>query len=511
MKGNTLLWVYVLLLVLAGGGLFIWKVVVLRHPVRPGVTHDQWLLEAQVSFRASDETPVRVSLALPTHLRSQVLASEAASVGYGFVRDDGPPWRAVWTARNRRGEQRLYLRLRLPARAMVLQPFPADGAPRPRAPSLSGIEAEAARNLLQDAGPRSSGPESLLRLLTRRLLEARDDPEAQVLGAHFKSQAADRWLEAAVLELAAVAGVTARQAYGLYLEPEPVRQDPVRVIEVLDDKQWIVFDPRRPEESAPPGLVVWSRGGDALLLLDGGRNSEVTFSTTPARLSTGSLDLQGEQPVLISLFNALPLGERQVFRYIVLIPLGVLVVVVARNVAGIETLGTFMPVLLALAFLEIPIVQALILFGSVLTVSLLFRFQLSRLHLLVVPRVGACVVVVALLMLLLSVVGSRIGYSSSLRLTLFPIIILAWTVERMSLLWEEEGAGAALQQIVGSVVVASAAYLLIGHRVVQHLIFNFPELLLLVLAAILLLGRYTGYRLSELIRFRTASETDSGT
>ena len=36
----------------------------------------------------------------------------------------------------------------------------------------------------------------------------------------------------------------------------------------------------------------------------------------------------------------------------------------------------------------------------------------------------------------------------------------------------------------------------------QHLVFVFPELLLVVLAATLLLGRYTGYRLTELVRFR---------
>jgi len=35
----------------------------------------------------------------------------------------------------------------------------------------------------------------------------------------------------------------------------------------------------------------------------------------------------------------------------------------------------------------------------------------------------------------------------------------------------------------------------------EHLIFTFPELLLLVLAVVLLLGRYTGYRLTELRRF----------
>lgn len=37
----------------------------------------------------------------------------------------------------------------------------------------------------------------------------------------------------------------------------------------------------------------------------------------------------------------------------------------------------------------------------------------------------------------------------------------------------------------------------------QYLLFVFPELLLVVLAVILLLGRYTGYRLSELWRFRS--------
>ena len=41
---------------------------------------------------------------------------------------------------------------------------------------------------------------------------------------------------------------------------------------------------------------------------------------------------------------------------------------------------------------------------------------------------------------------------------------------------------------------------------VEHFIFVFPESLLLVLALALLLGRYTGYRVTELLRFRALSE-----
>jgi hypothetical protein len=40
----------------------------------------------------------------------------------------------------------------------------------------------------------------------------------------------------------------------------------------------------------------------------------------------------------------------------------------------------------------------------------------------------------------------------------------------------------------------------------KHLSFNFPELNLVLLALILAMGQYTGYKLSELRRFRAMDE-----
>ena len=51
-------------------------------------------------------------------------------------------------------------------------------------------------------------------------------------------------------------------------------------------------------------------------------------------------------------------------------------------------------------------------------------------------------------------------------------------------------------------LVASLAYGLMTNPYIKHWTFNFPELMFCVLAVILLLGQYTGYRLSELMRFR---------
>jgi hypothetical protein len=99
------------------------------------------------------------------------------------------------------------------------------------------------------------------------------------------------------------------------------------------------------------------------------------------------------------------------------------------------------------------------------------------------------------------VVGYRLGLMQGLTITFFPMVILAWTVERMSIVWEEDGPYEVLIQGSGSLFVAIVAFLLMDQAITRHLVFNFPELHLVVLALILLIGRYTGYRLSELRRF----------
>ena len=90
-----------------------------------------------------------------------------------------------------------------------------------------------------------------------------------------------------------------------------------------------------------------------------------------------------------------------------------------------------------------------------------------------------------------------------LQVTVFPMVVLAWTIERMSMLWDEDGPGEALVQAGGSLAAAVLAYLVMRVHVVDYWAQYFPELLLLLLAGIILIGRYTGYRLSELVRFKS--------
>jgi hypothetical protein len=110
--------------------------------------------------------------------------------------------------------------------------------------------------------------------------------------------------------------------------------------------------------------------------------------------------------------------------------------------------------------------------------------------------------IVVLIIFVLTLVTFKLGMSAGLSVSLFPMVIMTMVIERMSLVWEEFGAKQALQQGAGSLAVAALCYLVMSHGLIRHLMVTFPELLLIVLAASLLLGRYNGYKLTEYYRFR---------
>lgn len=184
-----------------------------------------------------------------------------------------------------------------------------------------------------------------------------------------------------------------------------------------------------------------------------------------------------------------------------LIPIGALVVVILRNLVGIRTSGTFMPILIALTFMSTTLLLGLMLFLVVVGVGLVMRSYLSHLNLLLVPRIAAVLVFVIIIFAAIGIISHKLGWESGLTITFFPMIILAWTIERMSVLWEEEGPREVLIQGGGSLLTASLAYLVMINPTVEHLTFNFPELLLVLLAIIIMIGSYSGFRLLELGRF----------
>ena len=100
-----------------------------------------------------------------------------------------------------------------------------------------------------------------------------------------------------------------------------------------------------------------------------------------------------------------------------------------------------------------------------------------------------------------TIVGYRLNLDIVSSALFFPIIITAWIVERASITLEEEGAKDCAKELFNTLLAAVIVYFVISSEYIRHIMFAFNELNLVILALIMLLGTYTGYRLTELTRF----------
>ncbi len=495
---RTFFYTIVAILVLAGISTAFVRQLQTNLPLTPGEQKDVWLVEARIDYIA--QGPSSVSLALPDqNPRFHLFSEYAASPGFGFsIVARNNQRRGIWSKREASGKQTLYYKVQLVAEKNAAAIMEPPAAVSPRAIFWSAPEATAAKQLIATATATSNDAASLTRELVKLINSPSLDQNAALLLEHQPQVAL--LLESLLNQ----AGVPAHIVLGLYLEDARRRQTLTTMVEVYNAPEWVVVNPETGQQGTPDNLLLWHRGEDGLLDIIGGHQSTVSFSmiqqTVPA-LQLAQSESSDNLFDLISI-HRLPIEEQSMFKLLFLLPLGAIVVVFMRLIVGLKTSGTFMPILLALAFLHTSLLLGLISFTLIVTLGLLLRGYLSFLNLLMVARIAALIVIVVFIISLMSFVSYKLGIDTGITTTFFPMIIIAWTIERMSILWEEEGASEVLKQGIGSLLVAVIAYVLMTNPTLSHLSFNFPELNLVLLAAILLMGQYTGYRLSELRRFR---------
>jgi hypothetical protein len=205
--------------------------------------------------------------------------------------------------------------------------------------------------------------------------------------------------------------------------------------------------------------------------------------------------------VHLSLF-ALPPAEQRLVEFLLLVPIAALIVCLFRNVIGLYSFGTFAPALLGLAFRDLHSLPGILVFVGVVLLGWVMRRVLDHYHLLQVPRMAFLLSLVVLVLIGAIVAANFQEMAATRYVSIFPIVILVGMIERFWTLEAEDGTAASFRTLLGTMVIAATISLVLSLKALPRHMIRFPETLGVIMALQLLLGRYTGYRLMELFRFR---------
>lgn len=504
-------------LFLVGGGAFIYKHFVLGMPVQPDRSARVWRVEMSVLVRGHADRG-RIELQIPRSDESQIILDEHSyddGLRFAVSESDGAR-RAGW--RGKVGESR---RLSYTFRVHL----PVGGSPVTR----DDTDVDRPR----PSRDRDSIPVEIERTVERLRLPDQGDPEAiiasafgfvahdieTVPGASDDARLALRAREGSeigksrlLVKLLRGAGVEARIATGIEL-PRSGRVQFLHFVEARTESGWMRLLTSAESPGEFPRNFVRVSSGDGPVLSTSG----VDASQVEVRILRESL-----QPAEIASFVApqsafwrslslyrLPVETQATLEVLLVLPAAVLVAAVFRNLIGLRTFGVFMPILIALSLRKTDLASGLVLVTSVTCAGVLGRLLLDQLRLLFVPRICLLLCLVVLLVTGLAQIGYAFegrGFMSGL---LFPIVILSILIERISVTTLEEGLQSTQKLLAASLALAAISYPIFQSETLIHVFFGFPELIFCVMAGLVLIGGYRGYRLTEIWRFRSLGAVDA--
>lgn len=499
---NLHLKILIAVLVTLGIAITAYQIMVLGIPVTEDETDDLWNIDAKVEFVASAKDPVKIQMFVPPLARDYISLNESfISNNYGVSvnRVDGNR-KVTWSARRASGNQTLYYRL-------VLTKRYSGDKPRTKGPifrdsmSIDGPEKIAADALLAPIRQHSADVETFITEAVKRVNNLGDDNVKLLLAGDNSTPNKARVTEL----LLSIAHVPMEKVHTIRLIADQP-QSPELWLRSFNGKEWLYFNPDTGEQGLPADRLLWWTGDENLITVEGGKKATVNFSLNNSEMNAIRLakltDENTDADFLSYSLYGLPLQTQQTFMIMVMIPIGVLVILILRNLIGLQTLGTFTPVLIALAFRETQLGFGIVLFTLITALGLSLRSYLEHLKLQMLPRLSVVLTFVVVLIAAISLFSHKLGLERGLSVALFPMVILTMTIERLSITWEERGASHAMKVAIGTLFAASLAHIIMSVPELTYFVFTFPAILLILVGFMLAMGRYRGYRLTELMRFK---------
>lgn len=190
---------------------------------------------------------------------------------------------------------------------------------------------------------------------------------------------------------------------------------------------------------------------------------------------------------------------------LLLLPLIATLVSFLHYVVGLSGYGIFMPTMIAVAFLSTGFFGGLLLFALVLAISLLGNTILKKLkiHFWPARAINLMFISVAVFALMLST--SFVNIIDISEISIFPVLFMILLAEEFVRTQLVKSKKEAKKLMAGTIVLALVGAMIMSLGSIQNLVLKYPEMIILiVLISNLVIGNYSGIRLTEITRFKGA-------
>ncbi len=200
---------------------------------------------------------------------------------------------------------------------------------------------------------------------------------------------------------------------------------------------------------------------------------------------------------------------------LLLLPVIVTIVAFMKQVVGVTTFGIYTPSIITLSFLIIGMHAGLLTLISAVIIGILVMPILKRIRMLYFPKMAILIIMFSLTLLLILIASTymRLFDAQFLSIAIFPMLILSTLVEKFISVKTEKGLNSAAALMAATILVAIIAYFFVGGEInlgfvkfkfdfIKGIIMSYPEIIFLLIIVNLLLGKWTGLRLLERMRFR---------
>lgn len=187
---------------------------------------------------------------------------------------------------------------------------------------------------------------------------------------------------------------------------------------------------------------------------------------------------------------------------LLMLPVIATLIAFLKQVIGITTFGLYTPSIITLSFLALGLKFGLLILIIIIVTGAILRKALDRFKLLHIPRIAIVLTISTLIILLMLAFGTYLGLSQIATIAVFPMLIMTTLAEKFVSALGGKGFYAALLLMLETTAVSLICYWVVEWQYLQNLILGHPEIILLLLLVNYGLGRWTGLRLMEYVRFR---------